>query len=212
MSWWAWIASTIWSPIFWTGLKRGHRVLEDHRDPVAADRLQLLVGGGDELLALVAHRPADPRILPPGEADGRHRGHRLAGAGLADDAEDLSGLEREGDAVDGVHRPLVGGEVDLQVVDLEQGAGHGLSAQPDPRVEHGVDDVDDGAEHDDEEGAEHGDHQDGRDVELLDGVRAYWPTPWRLKTVSVRIAPPPITAAKSRPKSETTGMSELRST
>ena len=41
---------------------------------------------------------------------------------------------------------------------------------------------------------------------------AYWPTPWRSNTVSVRIAPPPSTAAKSRPNSVTIGISELRST
>ena len=41
---------------------------------------------------------------------------------------------------------------------------------------------------------------------------AYWPTPCRPKTLSVRIAPPPMTAAKSRPNSEMTGISELRRT
>ena len=41
---------------------------------------------------------------------------------------------------------------------------------------------------------------------------AYWPTPWMSNTVSVRIAPPPSTAAKSRPQSVMTGISELRST
>ena len=41
---------------------------------------------------------------------------------------------------------------------------------------------------------------------------AYQPTPFRSKTVSVRIAPPPSTAAKSRPKRLTIGISELRST
>ena len=41
---------------------------------------------------------------------------------------------------------------------------------------------------------------------------AYWPTPWRSNTVSVRIAPPPSTAPKSSPQSVTIGISELRST
>ncbi len=41
---------------------------------------------------------------------------------------------------------------------------------------------------------------------------AYWPTPWRSKTVSVRIAPPPTTAPKSSPQSVTIGIIELRST
>jgi len=41
---------------------------------------------------------------------------------------------------------------------------------------------------------------------------AYCPTPCSEKIASVRIAPPPMAAAKSSPKSVTTGMSALRST
>ena len=41
---------------------------------------------------------------------------------------------------------------------------------------------------------------------------AYWPTPWRSKTASVRIAPPPTSAPKSRPQSVTIGIIELRRT
>ena len=41
---------------------------------------------------------------------------------------------------------------------------------------------------------------------------AYWPTPWRSKTVSVRIAPPPITPAKSSAKSVAIGIIEFGST
>ena len=40
---------------------------------------------------------------------------------------------------------------------------------------------------------------------------ASWPTPWRLKTDSVRIAPPPITCAMSSPHSEMIGIRLLRS-
>ena len=36
---------------------------------------------------------------------------------------------------------------------------------------------------------------------------AYWPTPWRSKTVSVRIAPPATTAPKSSPQSVTIAIS-----
>src|SRR5206468_1247381 len=85
----------------------GHRVLEDHRDAVAANRLELVVGGGRQLLALVADRSRDPGVRPSGEPENRHRGDRLAAAGLPDDAEHLPGLEREGDAADRVDGPLV---------------------------------------------------------------------------------------------------------
>ena len=43
-------------------------------------------------------------------------------------------------------------------------------------------------------------------------LAAYWPTPPRLNTDSVTIAPPPMIAPKSRPHSEIIGISELRST
>ena len=51
----------------------------------------------------------------------------------------------------------------------------------------------------------------GTSSELIASA-AYWPTPPMSNTASVTIAPPPMIAAKSRPQSEMTGISELRST
>ena len=48
----------------------------------------------------------------------------------------------------------------------------------------------------------------GRSKLLID-CAAYCPTPCRSKTVSVRIAPPPSTAAKSSPNSVTIGISDV---
>ena len=48
------------------------------------------------------------------------RQHRLARAGLADDAERLALVERERDALDGPERAAAGGEGDVEVLDLEQ--------------------------------------------------------------------------------------------
>ena len=73
------------------GVERGHRVLEDHRDPLAAHlaaaRLSLSV---DQLLAVELHRALDPRVGRAGEADDRLRGDALARAGLADDRQHLA--------------------------------------------------------------------------------------------------------------------------
>ena len=124
-------------------------------------------------------------------------GHALAGAGLAHDAEHLAGLERERDAVDGLDEAVLGREVDLEVLHLEQRlALH--SRVPHPRVEEGVDDVDDEVRDDDEEAAEDRHAHDGGKSSLKIAWSVYCPMPGMLKTVSVMIAPPSKTRGRGR--------------
>src|ERR1019366_1937215 len=101
-------------------IERAHRVLEDHRDPRAADPAQLVVAGADQLDALEVSAALEEGVGRAGKAHQRHRGHRLARAGLADDRHDLAGIDGEGHAYDGVHEPLFGAEADLQVLDRQQ--------------------------------------------------------------------------------------------
>jgi hypothetical protein len=54
------------------------------------------------------------------QVEDRHHGHALPGAGLADDAERLAGPDRERDAVDRLHDPVVGLEVRPQVAHVEE--------------------------------------------------------------------------------------------
>src|SRR4029077_1358822 len=63
------------------------------------------------------------------EAKDGKRGDRLAAARFAHDAEGLSGVDVEGDAVDGPRRAaaVLGHEVGLQVAHTEQGLGHTAS-------------------------------------------------------------------------------------
>ena len=96
------------------GVQRGQRVLEDHRDVVAADLAQLVVGRAR------AGRWPSKRIAPEMRAlrDAREAHHgqgrdALARAGLADDAERLAAVDGVGDAVDGLDEAVVGLEVDL---------------------------------------------------------------------------------------------------
>ena len=105
-------------------VERGHRVLEDHRDLAAADLAHLVLADPGQVLALEHDLAADDpsRPLQPHDA---HRGHRLAAAGLADDAERLAGVQLERDAVDRFDGALFGREHRVQVLDLEQGLGHG---------------------------------------------------------------------------------------
>ena len=53
------------------------------------------------------------------QAHRREEGHRLAGAALADDAEQLTGADGDVDAADRLHIAAFGRERDAQVADLE---------------------------------------------------------------------------------------------
>ena len=116
-------------------------------------------------------------------------------------AEHLAGAQLEGDVVDGLHEAVLGPEADAEVLDVEQRLAVAVIRQPDPRVERGVDDVDDRVEAATMKNAPNIviASTGGTSSWLIDSAK-YWPTPWRSKTDSVRIAPPPITAPKSRPQ------------
>ena len=68
------------------GIERGQRVLEDHADACAADRLQRLRRHAQELLAAEARRAGD-RGRPRQQAQDAEHADALAGAGFADHAE-----------------------------------------------------------------------------------------------------------------------------
>ena len=105
-------------------VQRGHRVLEDHRDLVAADVLHLAFRKLRQVLAVEEHLAAhDPRRRLRDEAHDRERSDRLPATGLADNAERLPLLQREADAVDRLHDALTREEVGLEVVDLENSHG-----------------------------------------------------------------------------------------
>ena len=99
-------------------VERGHGLLEDHRHLAAAQVQHGPLGGGEDVLAEHGHRAAGhPEAALHQQAHGRHGGHRLAGAGLAHDPDDLPGPHLQGDAVEGLDRALVDGELEAEVVD-----------------------------------------------------------------------------------------------
>src|SRR6185437_398644 len=186
-------------------VQRGHRVLEDHRDLGAADALELVLAGGQQLLAVVAGRAVEGRVRRAGEAEQRHRGDGLAGARLPHDRHDLAAVDLEADAVNRLHDALLGGEGDAQVRDLQQAHRRilgsrnaystSISALSTTTVNAGSIVITSSG---------------GMSSRPIDSA-AYCPTPCRPKTDSVRIAPPPMTAAKSSPNSAMTGISEFLS-
>jgi hypothetical protein len=106
------------------GVQRRQRVLEDHRDVVAADVAQLGFGGVDQVAPLEQDLAADPRVRVAREPHHRQARHALARARLADDAERLAAVHAIGDAVDRLDHAVGGVEVDLQVADLEERLRH----------------------------------------------------------------------------------------
>src|SRR2546430_796357 len=73
-----------------------------------------------EVGALEADLAAHDAAGRPDEAEQGVRRHRLAGARLADDAQDLARAYRKAHAVDGLHEAVLGGEMHGEVVHLEE--------------------------------------------------------------------------------------------
>ena len=103
-------------------VQRRQRVLEDHRDLVPAQLAHLLVGGGQEVLAVEADGARD--LCVAREARQPHHGQRrdaLPRPRLAHDAQCLAAVHRVGDAIDCLDDAVLRSEVDLEVRDLQQG-------------------------------------------------------------------------------------------
>jgi len=105
------------------GVERGHRLLEDDGDLLAADEAHRSGVERHEIAALPENPPGD-------DAAGRHRdqlqhgmgGDGLAAAGFADDAHRLAPPDADVDAVDRPHHAVIGAEMRLKSDDVEQGA------------------------------------------------------------------------------------------
>ena len=81
------IASVIWSPTVNTGLRRGHRLLEDHGDARAADLPHLGHRQAQQVAAVEHHPPGGDAPRVRHQAHDGQRQDRLAAAAFADDAE-----------------------------------------------------------------------------------------------------------------------------
>ncbi len=88
-------------------VQRGHRVLQDHRQVAAPHPAELAVAQPEQLLPVQPHRALHHGRARQ-QAHDRQRGHGLAAAGLADDPEHLAPAQRERQAPDRVHHPVLG--------------------------------------------------------------------------------------------------------
>ena len=104
------------------GVEHRVRLLEDHRRLAATHAAQVVAAEAEHVhralpvAAAQPHRPGGGGGLGQ-QLDDRAGGHRFAGAGFADHADDGPVGNREVDAVDGLDRAGVGDEGDGQVVD-----------------------------------------------------------------------------------------------
>ena len=105
-------------------VERRHRVLEDHRDLVAAHLAQTARRGLQEILAAEQHLAARGRELGVVQSHHREARDALARPRLAHDAEHLARLDREADAVDGPNDAVVRLELGPQVADVEERLAH----------------------------------------------------------------------------------------
>ena len=113
-------------------IERGHRLLEDHGDLVAADLAHLFLVELGEVPPLVTDLAADdaPRALLE-ELHHRQRGDALAAARFADQAHGLAFRDGERDAVDGTDFAVGCEKRRLEVVDLQQDThGSNLACLP----------------------------------------------------------------------------------
>ncbi len=100
------------------GIERGHRLLEDHRDAVAADLAHLLVGQVDEIAsgeADMARRDAAVGLRH--ETHDRQCGDALAAPRLADDCQRLVALHGKADVAHGRMPAAAGAERGDEVLD-----------------------------------------------------------------------------------------------
>ena len=85
-------------------IERRHRLLEDHRDAIAANTAHLGGRFQQQVVALEQHAARrGGELARRQQAHDGMGGDGLARAGLADHAHDLAGRDRERDVLDRVH-------------------------------------------------------------------------------------------------------------
>jgi hypothetical protein len=100
-------------------VERGHRLLEDHRDVVAADGPHRRRFEGEQVDTVERNGAADDA---PGIVDEPHDGERgdaFAATAFADDRQGFAALQHERDAIDRPYHAVAGIEKGLQVGDLQ---------------------------------------------------------------------------------------------
>ena len=102
-------------------IQRHHRVLEDHRDLVAAKGAHAFLGQLREVVSLEQDAAADDAARRIDQAHDGKAGDGLARARFADQPQHLAARHAEGDIVHRLHHAGAGEEMRAQVADFECG-------------------------------------------------------------------------------------------
>ena len=115
------------------GIESRHRLLEDHRHRPTSKLAKPISACTRHVDTVELDRSRSDSGGTREQADQRTECHRLAGAGLTDDAERLTRPHLERCAVHGAQRAARERELDRQVADAQQWLGHsGLSRSASP--------------------------------------------------------------------------------
>jgi hypothetical protein len=98
-------------------VQRRQRILEDHRQLLAAQPAQFVVRGADQLAVAVAGAAGRHGVRRAEQSDQTQCRDRLPAAGLPDQREDLTGRKLQRDAVDGPRYLVLALERDREVAD-----------------------------------------------------------------------------------------------
>jgi hypothetical protein len=101
-------------------VQRGHRLLENHRHPTPAQRVHARTPGGEQVDAVQMQVGGAAARRSRQQVHQRQRGHRLAAAGLAHQADGLAALDGEIHAAHRMQATACGGQIDVETGDFEQ--------------------------------------------------------------------------------------------
>ena len=102
------------------GVEAGHGFLEHHGHVLAGQLAALPLGQGAQVPPVELHLVGDHAAIVGDQAHDGQRGHALAGAGLADDAEDFALVHRQVDPIDRAELAGSGRKLDGKVADIKQ--------------------------------------------------------------------------------------------
>ena len=147
-------------------IERGHRFLEDHRDPVSADAVEHRLRRVDQLPASISDAAVGMARMRIGqELEHGECGHRLARAGLTDQGDGLAPVDAQRGAAHRRHIATVGVKGHAEILDFQKrcparhASAHRLARVE--RIAHRLADEHQHRQHD-REGEESGEGEPGR--------------------------------------------------
>src|ERR1700693_3507273 len=105
------------------GVKRGHRLLEDHRNFFSPELPHRLGAHGKQRAAFKNDVPAFNFTGRRNQAEYGERGHTFAATGFSHQSENLSTVDLKRDVVNGPDQPFAGLEGGFQVFNLKKRLG-----------------------------------------------------------------------------------------